>query len=110
MAFPSTPELRGGERFRFHCGDRVRLLDRTAGQTVRDIRAREFECSPAIIAATGVELRAMVREGEQMFRKQLLESDAGCIELCLGLGKSPLRGPNVGKTPRDLRIATRKRR
>src|SRR5262245_59054731 len=42
--------------------DRMRLLDRTACRPIRDIRARELERPPAVVAASGVELRSMVRE------------------------------------------------
>ena len=34
--------------------NRMRLLDRTACRTIRDIRAREFERPPTVVAAAGV--------------------------------------------------------
>jgi hypothetical protein len=55
--------------------DRMRLLDRTACRTIRDIRAREFERPPAAVAAAGVELRGMVCEGEQVSPKKLIEAN-----------------------------------
>ena len=84
--------------------------ERTACRTIRDIRAREFERPPAVVAAAGVELRGMVREGEQVSLKKLLEAKPCGVELCLGLFEPPLRDQHVGKTPPDLRIAARKRR
>src|SRR5262245_8545152 len=92
-------------RLRAHRRDRVRLLDRTACGTIRDIRPREFERSPAVVAATGVELRGMIREGEQMFSQKLIEATACGVELCLGFFEPFLRDQHVGKTPPDLRIA-----
>ena len=53
--------------------DRLRLLDRTAGRTICDIHARELERPPGVGAAVGVELRGMVRKGEQVPFKQLIE-------------------------------------
>ena len=70
--------------------DRMRLLDRTACRTIRDIRAREFERPPAVVAAAGVELRGMVREGEQVSPKKLFEAETCGVELCLGLFESSL--------------------
>jgi hypothetical protein len=63
----------------------MRLLDRTACRTIRDIRAREFECPPAVVAAAGVELSSMVREGERVSPKKLIEAKPRGVELCLGL-------------------------
>ena len=65
--------------------DRPRLLDRTACRTIRDIRAREFERPPAVVAAAGVELRGMIREGEPVSRKKLIEANTCGVELCLSL-------------------------
>src|ERR1043166_3480 len=64
--------------------DRLRLLDRATGRTIGDIRAREFECPPAVVAAAGVELRGMVRESEQVSVKKLFKAGSGVVELCLG--------------------------
>src|SRR5262245_41540953 len=91
-----------------NCRDGVRLLDRTARGTIRDIRPCEFERAPAIVATTGVELRGMIGEGEQMFSQKLIEANPGSVELCAGLCVSLLRDEHVGKTPPDLRIAARK--
>src|SRR5262245_58801563 len=46
--------------------DRIGLLDRTTGWTIRDICASERERPGAIAAAAGIKLRGMVREGKQM--------------------------------------------
>src|SRR5262249_28550695 len=60
--------------------DRMCLPDCTACRTIRDVRPREFERPPAIVAATGVELRGMIREREQMFafRDQLRREASRC--------------------------------
>ena len=79
--------------------DRMRLLDGTARRTIRDIRARELERPPAIVAAAGVELRGMVREGEQMSPKKLIEAGPCGIELSLGLFEPALRSQHIGKAP-----------
>src|SRR5215469_5780617 len=85
------------------------LLDRTARGTISDIRARELERPPAIVAAAGVELCGMVREGQQMPSKKLIEAKPCGIELSLGLFELALRNQHIGKTPIDFRIAARKR-
>src|SRR5262249_41631195 len=54
--------------------DRMRLLDRTAGRTIRDICVRELERPLAIVAAARVELRGMVSECEQMPAQKLFEA------------------------------------
>src|SRR5215470_19414037 len=87
----------------------MRLLDRTACGTIGDIRAREIERPPAIVAAAGVELRGMVREGEQMPLKKLIEAKTRDVELSLGLFALALRNQHIGKTPIDFRITARKR-
>jgi hypothetical protein len=51
----------------------------------------------------------MVREGEQVSPKKLIEAKPCGVELCLGLFEPLLRDQHVGKTPPDLRIAARKR-
>jgi hypothetical protein len=73
----------------------MRLLDGTACGTIGDIRARELERPPAIVAAAGVELRGMVREGEQMPLKKLIEAGPRGIELPLGLFESFLRNQHI---------------
>jgi hypothetical protein len=75
--------------------DRTRLLDRTACRTIRDIRAREFERPPAVVAAAGVELRGMVCEGEQVSPKKLIEAKPCGVELCLGLCSTARAFPAV---------------
>src|SRR5215470_16745505 len=87
----------------------MRLLDRTACGTIGDIRAREIERPPAIVAAAGVELRGMVREGEQMPLKKLIEAKTRDVELSFGLFELALRNQHIGKTPIDFRITARKR-
>src|SRR5215471_5290918 len=87
--------------------DRMCLPDCTACRTIRDVRPREFERAPAVIAATGVELRGMIREREQMFAQKLLEATACSFELYLGFFEPVLRNQHVGKTPSDLWIAAR---
>ena len=44
----------------------MRLSERTACRTIREICARELERALSVIAAAGVELRCMIRKGEQM--------------------------------------------
>ena len=59
--------------------------------TIRDIRASELERPPTVVAAAGVELRGMVREGELMSPKKLIEAKPCGVELCLGLFEPLLR-------------------
>ena len=58
-------------------GDCTHLLNGTACGTIGDIRSRELERPPTIVAAAGVELRGMVREDEQMPLKKLIEARTG---------------------------------
>src|SRR5262249_54967885 len=88
-------------------GDRMCLRDCTACRPIRDVRWRELERARAVIAATGVELRGMSREREQMFAQKLLEATACSFELYLGFFEPVLRNQHVGKTPSDLWIAAR---
>src|SRR6516225_11151549 len=90
-------------------GDCTHLLNGTACGTIGDIRARQLKRPPAIVAAAGVELRGMVREGEQMPPKELIEADPRVIELFVGLFEPALRNQRIGETPAHLRIAARKR-
>src|SRR5262249_1443067 len=89
--------------------DGMRLLERTARRTIGDIRARELERPPAIVAAAGVELSGMIREGEQMPLKKLIEAKTRDVELSLGLFELALRNQHIGKAPIDFRITARKR-
>jgi hypothetical protein len=79
--------------------DRVRLLERTTCRTIRAIRARELEWSLAVIAAARVEVRGMIREGEQVFPKPGFEPGPRGIELRFGL-----LSPHLGST-RELRVS-----
>src|SRR5262245_50719136 len=88
----------------------MRLLERTACRTIRDIRARELERAPQVVAAAGVELRGMIREGELVSVQKLFEAEACSVELCLRLFEPFLRDQHVCKAPPDLRIAARNRR
>src|SRR5215831_18256049 len=90
-------------------GDCTHLLKGTACGTIGDIRARELERPPAIVAAAGVELRGMVREGEQMPLKKLIEAKTRDVELSLRLFELALRNQQIGKTPIDFWITARKR-
>lgn len=87
----------------------MRLLDSTACGTIGYIDTHEFERSPAIVAAAGIELRGMVGEGERVLAKKLIEAIASGIELPFGLFAPALRNQHISKTPTDLRIAARKR-
>src|SRR5262249_21048964 len=89
--------------------DRLHLLDRPTGRTIRDIGAREFERPPVIVAASRIELRRMVSEGEEMSLKELIKAKPCGVELYLRLFEPRLCDQHVGKTPADLRIAARKR-
>ena len=62
--------------------DRLHLLERPAGRTVREISACEFERPSAVVAAAGVELRGMVRKGKRVCFKLFKAGSCG-IELCL---------------------------
>ncbi|HEX3341444.1 MAG TPA: hypothetical protein VHT68_19985 [Pseudolabrys sp.] len=63
----------------------MRLLDRTACRTIRDIRARKFKRPPAVVAAAGAELSSMLREGERVSPKKLIEAKPRGVELPFGL-------------------------
>ena len=103
---PFVQIARGRRLIGFH-RDRMRLVDRAECRTIRNIHARELECPPTVVAAAGVELRCMVREGEQVLPEKLIEAKPCGLELNLGLFESPLRGQDVGQTPANLRIAAR---
>src|SRR5262249_60057530 len=87
----------------------MRLLDRSAGRTVRDVHTREFERPVKIIAAPGIEFRGMVCEGEQVFPKNRFEATPCGIELRLALFDLPLGDQHLAKTPPDLWIAAHHR-
>ena len=53
-----------GRGFIDHHRDGMRLPNGTVCGTIGDIRPRELERSSGIVAAAGIELRGMVREGE----------------------------------------------
>src|SRR5262249_41063247 len=91
------------------CRDRLHLFDRPAGRTVRDIRAREVECAPPVIAAAGVELRGVGGEGGRVSAQKSFEPPMRGAELRVGFSESPLRDQHVGKTPLHLWISARKR-
>ena len=86
--------------------DLVRLLQRTMGWTIRDVRVRELESPLTVVAAPGVEGRGMVRESERVSFKKTVEATPCRVELRLGLFKPRLRGQGVGEAPMDLRIRT----
>ena len=106
----SSLRLRVRERMRPRFRKGVYLLDRTAGRSICDIRAREFERPPAVVAAARVELRRMVRESEQVSLKKPLEARPCGFEMHLGVFEPSLRAQHVGKPPMDLGIAARERR
>ena len=81
------------------------LLDSTACPTIRDVRARKFERALAVVAGARVELRGMVREGEEMPSQKLFEAAPRGVEMCPRLVDPALRDQHIGKTPPDLRIA-----
>jgi hypothetical protein len=85
----------------------IHLLDRTACRTIRNIHAGKLERLPTVIAAAGVELRGMVREGRKCLPRR---SNRAASSRCLGFFEPLLRNQHVGKTPPDLRIVARKRR
>jgi hypothetical protein len=87
--------------------DRIGLLDRTACRTIRDIRARELERPPAVVAAASVELRGMIREGEPVPPKKLIEANTCGVELGLASSNLCLGDQHVGQPPPHLRIAAR---
>jgi hypothetical protein len=86
----------------------IHLLDRTACRTIRYIRVRNLERPSAVGAAAGVELRGMVREGEQVFAKKIIKAKPRGVELWLSFVEPLLRDQRVGKTRPDLRIAAPK--
>src|SRR5262245_59038032 len=90
--------------------DRMLLLDRTSRRSIRDIRAREFERPPSVVAAAGVELGGMIGEGEEVPAKKLLVAKPRGFKLGLGLFEPALRDQHIGKTPPDLGVAAGKRR
>jgi hypothetical protein len=71
--------------------------------------ARELERPPVVVAAAGVKLRSMIREGEQMSSEQLFEARPCSFKLPLALFQPALRNQHIGKAPPGLRIAARKR-
>ena len=85
----------------------ARLLDGTTCWTVRCIGASEFERPSAIVAATGVERRSVVRDGQQVLFKKPVEGTTCGIQLHLGLLRPPLCHQHVGETPLNLRLVAR---
>src|SRR5262245_41801993 len=77
-------------------------------RAVRAVRTRKLERPPAVVAATGIELRSVICEGEQVPFKKLLKAGPCSIELTFGLFEPSLHDQRVGKPPRDLRITARK--
>jgi hypothetical protein len=56
--------------------DFARLLDRTTCGTIRNVHACEFERTRAIVPAAGIELRGMIRKGEQVPAQKCFEPSA----------------------------------
>src|ERR1043166_7971126 len=88
----------------------MQLPDGTAGRAVRDIGARKLEAPPAVVAARGVELRTMVRKGEQVPAQQFVEAGPCGLELVRRGAQPALRAQGVGETPVDLGVAAGQRR
>jgi hypothetical protein len=87
----------------------LRLLDRPACRSIRDIRAGELERPPVLVAAADVELRSMIRKGERVSLKKLFEAKPRGVELRLGLFEPLLRDQHIGKAPPDFWITARRR-
>jgi hypothetical protein len=86
------------------------LLQGAQGRAVCDIDASEAERATPIIAATGVELGAVIRECEKVPVEQGIETGAGRAEMRAGLGRLSGNRQRVGKAPVHLRVAACKRR
>jgi hypothetical protein len=88
--------------------DRMRLFDRTACRTIRNINTREFQSPPTVVAAAGVELRGMVGKREYVSPKEIIEATACGVELCLGLFEPFLRNQHVSGAGEPRRLRTRR--
>ena len=71
--------------------ERLHLFARTPGRTIRDIRLRQLERPPVVVAAASVELCGVVCEGEQVSSKKLLEANPRGVKLPLALFEPSLR-------------------
>jgi hypothetical protein len=87
--------------------DRVHLPGRTTRRTIRSVHARKRERAPAIIAATGIEFRRVISEGEQVFPGKCLEPYSRGFEISLAFFEPLLRHQRIRETPSDLRITAR---
>jgi hypothetical protein len=87
--------------------DHLHQIDRPTGRTIRDIKARKFEGLRVIVAAAGVELRGVVRKGEKVFLKKLVEAGSSGAKFRLGFLEPILRNKHLGEAPADFRVTAR---
>lgn len=60
-----------------------------------------------IVAAAGVELRGVVRKGEKVFLKKLVEAGSSGAKFRLGFLEPILRNKHLGEAPADFRVTAR---
>lgn len=81
------------------------LLERSQRRTVRKVDAGEFESPSGIVATGGVELRTMVRKGQQVLSEKNLEARLRGPHLFFRLGGPAHGGQHLRQTPGHFRVA-----
>src|SRR5262249_34702702 len=76
-------------------GDIVRPFERPPRRSISNVDKRQVKGLVAVVATSGVELRAVIREGKQVASEENLEPGAGCFHLCFGVDELTLRRQHV---------------
>src|SRR6476620_6103620 len=66
--------------------DRMRLLESSQRWSVRDVGARQCKRPRSIVTGAGIELRTVVRKGEQVFYEKHVEARPRSLHLRFGSG------------------------
>ena len=74
------------------------LLDRTACTTIFDIRARQFERPPVVVAAASIELRSVVREASRCLPRFSSKPERAASSCLSPLFEPSLRNQHIGKS------------
>src|SRR5262249_22750715 len=87
--------------------DLVRLLERSQGWPVGSVDACQLKGPATVVAASGIKLRAVIRESKQMPIEQKFKPGASSLHLDFGVVVFSLRRQHVGEAPIYLRVANR---
>src|SRR5262245_37984760 len=88
-------------------GDLVRLLERSQGWPVGSVDACQLKGPATVVAASGIKLRAVIRESKQMPIEQKFKPGASSLHLDFGVVVFALRRQHIAKAPIHLQIADR---